>query len=130
MPGINWQGRQAVLQSARESMVLLKNDGNLLTLSKSKIKTIAVIGPNAFPAVPVGGGSARVEPFSSISFLEGISNYSRDAIKVLSARELPTLSELAERTHFTTAENGTETGLPAKYFKDENLSRTPEGSRI
>ncbi len=130
IPRLNWQGRQAALQSARESMVLLKNDGNLLPLSKSKIKTIAVIGPNAFPAVPVGGGSARVEPFSSISFLEGISNYSRDAIKVLSARGLPTLSELAERTNFTTTENGTETGLRAKYFKDEDLSGTPEVSRI
>jgi beta-glucosidase len=34
------------LESARESMTLLKNDGNLLPLSKS-IKRIAVIGPNA-----------------------------------------------------------------------------------
>jgi beta-glucosidase len=93
IPRLNWQGRQAALQSARESMVLLKNEGNLLPLSKSKVKTIAVIGPNTFPAVPVGGGSARVEPFSSVSFLEGISNYSRDSIKVLSARGLPTLSE-------------------------------------
>jgi beta-glucosidase len=34
------------LESARESMTLLKNDGNLLPLSKS-IQRIAVIGPNA-----------------------------------------------------------------------------------
>jgi beta-glucosidase len=34
------------LESARESMTLLKNDGNLLPLSKS-IQHIAVIGPNA-----------------------------------------------------------------------------------
>src|SRR5258706_2492713 len=101
---LNWQGRQAALQSARESMVLLKNDANLLPLSKSKVKTIAVIGPNSFPAVPVGGGSARVEPFSSVSFLEGISNYSRDSVKVLSARGLPTLVELADRTNFKTTE--------------------------
>jgi beta-glucosidase len=130
IPRLNWQGRQTALQSARESMVLLKNNANLLPLNRSKVKTIAVIGPNAFPAVPVGGGSARVEPFSSVGFLEGISNYSRDAIKVLSARGLPTLSELADRTNFKTTENGTETGLRAKYFKDEDLSATPEVSRI
>jgi beta-glucosidase len=129
IPRLNWQGRQAALQSARESMVLLKNEANLLPLSKSKIKTIAVIGPNSFPAVPVGGGSARVEPFSSIGFLEGISNYSRDSIKVLSARGIPTLPELADRTNFKTTENGTETGLRAKYFK-EDVSGTPEVSRI
>src|SRR3989440_6356409 len=99
-------------------------------LDKSKVKTIAVIGPNSFPAVPVGGGSARVEPFNSVSFLEGISNYSRDSIKVLSARGLPTLSELADRTNFKTTENGTETGLQAKYFKDEDLSGKPEVSRV
>jgi beta-glucosidase len=130
IPRLNWHGRQAALQSARESMVLLKNEGNLLPLSKSKIKTIAVIGPNSFPAVSVGGGSARVEPFSSISFLEGLSNYSRDSVKVLSARGLPTLSELADRTNFKTTENGTEAGLRAKYFKDEDVSGTPEVSRI
>jgi beta-glucosidase len=130
IPRLNWQGRQAALQSARESMVLLKNEGNLLPLSKSKVKTIAVIGPNSFPAVPVGGGSARVEPFSSIGFLEGISNYSRDAIKVLSARGLPSLSELADRTNFKTTENGTETGLRAKYFKDEDVSGTPEVTQV
>jgi len=130
IPRLNWQGRQAALQSARESMVLLKNEANLLPLSKAKIKTIAVIGPNAIPAVPVGGGSARVEPFSSIGFLEGISTYSRDSIKVLSARGIPTLSELAERTNFTTTANGTETGLRAKYFKEEDVNGTPEVSRI
>src|SRR5258708_12427820 len=104
-------------------MVLLKNEANLLPLSKSKVKTIAVIGPNSFPAVPVGGGSARVEPFSSVSFLEGISNYSRDSIKVLSARGLPTLSELADRTNFKTMETGTKTELRAKYFKNEDVRR-------
>jgi len=130
IPRFNWLGRQAALQSARESMVLLKNEGNLLPLNKAKVKTIAVIGPNSFPAVPVGGGSARVEPFSSVSFLEGISNHSRDSIKILSARGLPTLSELADRTNFKTTENGTETGLRAKYFKEEDVSGTPEVTRI
>src|SRR5205085_5816984 len=60
IPRLNWPGQQAALQAARESMVLLKNDANLLPLSKNKVKTVAVIGPGAFPAVPVGGGSARV----------------------------------------------------------------------
>src|SRR5438309_6807977 len=53
----------------------LKNEGNLLPLNKAQTKSIAVIGPDAYPAVPVGGGSARVQPFAAVSFLEGISNY-------------------------------------------------------
>ena len=44
---VNSEEHQALaLQAARESMVLLKNEGNLLPLSKD-IASIAVIGPNA-----------------------------------------------------------------------------------
>jgi beta-glucosidase len=51
IPRYNQQGREAALQAAREGMVLLKNEGNLLPLDKQKIRSIAVIGPNAYPAV-------------------------------------------------------------------------------
>ncbi len=53
----NQAGRQAALQGAREGMVLLKNEGGLLPLDGSKLKTIAVIGPNAFPRTATAGGS-------------------------------------------------------------------------
>src|SRR5438067_3777653 len=69
IPRFNMQGRQVALQSAREGMVLLKNDSSLLPLDKTRIKSIAVIGPDAYPAVPDGGGSARVQPFAAVSFL-------------------------------------------------------------
>ncbi len=39
--------QQVALQASRESIVLLKNQDNLLPLDKSKIKKIAVSGPNA-----------------------------------------------------------------------------------
>src|SRR6201988_3008681 len=67
IPRYNLQGRQAALNAARESITLLKNDGGLLPLSKSKIKSILIIGPDAYPAVHVGGGSADVQPFAAIS---------------------------------------------------------------
>ena len=82
IPRYNQQGRSTTLAAARESQVLLKNEGGLLPLSKGKIRSIAVIGPNAYPAVPVGGGSARVEPFVATSVLEGISNYLGTAVPV------------------------------------------------
>src|SRR3989304_164577 len=58
IPRHSQTGRQAALEGAREAMVLLKNDGNLLPLNPQRVRTVAVIGPNAFPAVPLGGGSA------------------------------------------------------------------------
>lgn len=130
IPRLNWLGQQAALQSARESMVLLKNEARLLPLDKTKIKTIAVIGPGAYPAVPVGGGSARVEPFHAVGFLEGISNYARDSVQVLYARGIPSTGELADRTNFKTTETGSETGLRAEYFKEADLSGQAEVSRV
>src|SRR5262249_5490993 len=91
IPRYNLQGRQVALQAARESMVLLKNEGPLLPLSARDIKSIAVIGPDAYPAVPIGGGSARVQPFAAVSFLEGLGNFLDGKIPVYYASGLPTL---------------------------------------
>jgi beta-glucosidase len=43
--------RAVALQGALESITLLKNEGNLLPLDPGKIKTIAIIGPDAWPAI-------------------------------------------------------------------------------
>jgi beta-glucosidase len=83
---------QAVaLDEAREGIVLLKNDGKLLPLDKSKIKTILVIGPDAYPGAPVGGGSAGVAPFHTVSALEGIGADVGPGATVLYDRGLPSL---------------------------------------
>ncbi len=57
------------LESARQSMTLLKNDGNLLPLSKSVVH-IAVIGPNA--NVARYGDYEKEENGFHISILDGI----------------------------------------------------------
>ncbi|KAJ4138466.1 hypothetical protein NW768_002300 [Fusarium equiseti] len=63
---------QALLRrAASESIVLLKNEGNVLPFSKSK--TTAVIGPNAKIARFCGGGSASLLPYYTVSPYEGIS---------------------------------------------------------
>jgi beta-glucosidase len=125
IPRFNPQGRQIALQAARESMVLLKNDQNLLPLDKSKTKSIAIIGPGAYPAVPVGGGSARVEPFRAISFMEGLTNAAGPATNVYYHRGIPSLAEMAQATNFTTAATNGETGLQAEYFSTPDLKGTP-----
>ncbi len=75
IPLYDQRGREIAREEARESMVLLKNDGNLLPLDPTQLKTIAVLGPDAYPAVIGGGGSSQTTPFNQVSFLEGISNY-------------------------------------------------------
>jgi len=117
---------QAVaLDEAREGIVLLKNDGKLLPLDKSKIKTILVIGPDAYPGSPVGGGSAGVAPFHTVSALEGIGAYLGAGVNVLYERGLPTLKELAGKTEFVTEAQNGKPGLSVEYFSNKDLSGTP-----
>jgi beta-glucosidase len=61
--------RQLALDAARKVIVLLKNETNLLPLDLNKLKTIAVIGPNAAD-VHLGGYSR--DPGFGISVLDGI----------------------------------------------------------
>src|SRR5207237_8005363 len=105
--------------------VMLKNDGNLLPLDKTRIKSIAVIGPDAYPAVPDGGGSARVQPFTAVSFLEGISNFLGSNTKVLYSRGIPKLGELADATQFSTAANNGRPGISAECFAHKQLKGIP-----
>ncbi|MGH0037310.1 MAG: beta-glucosidase [Myxococcota bacterium] len=63
--------REVALQVARESIVLLTNRAATLPFGDD-VKSVAVVGPNADPAVSMGGGSSRVTPHYAISPLEGI----------------------------------------------------------
>jgi beta-glucosidase len=66
--------RAIALEGALESITLLKNEGNLLPLDPAKIKNIAIIGPDAYPAVTGGGGSSEAQAFAPVSILTGIAN--------------------------------------------------------
>ncbi|HEX8351319.1 MAG TPA: glycoside hydrolase family 3 N-terminal domain-containing protein, partial [Pyrinomonadaceae bacterium] len=130
VPRLNQHGRRVALEAARESMVLLKNDGALLPLGGRKVKSVAVIGPNAYPAVPMGGGSGRVEPFAAVSFLEGLSNRLGVSTPVHYARGLRTPGEMAEATEFSTTAAGGEAGLRGEYFANHELRGEPAVVRV
>ncbi|KAG2181543.1 hypothetical protein INT44_008358 [Umbelopsis vinacea] len=66
--------RQIIRQAGAESIVLLKNENNILPLDASKLKKIAIIGPNAQQAIVMGGGSASVRTHYTVSPFEGIKN--------------------------------------------------------
>jgi beta-glucosidase len=125
IPLLNESGGTVALEAARSGMVLLKNDGNLLPLDKTKIKSIAVIGPDAYPAQPVGGGSARARPFSAVSYLEGMAGYLKNTATAYYEQGIPLLAEMADATQFTTDEDGKEPGLRAELFNNPTLSGEP-----
>ena len=72
--------RELALTAAREAITLLKNDGNLAPLDLSRIKTIAVIGPNAHRQL-LGGYSGV--PNHNVTVLEGIQQKAGKGVKVL-----------------------------------------------
>jgi beta-glucosidase len=70
------------LEAAHKTMILLKNEGGLLPLDKSGLRSLAVIGPNAAP-VRLGGYSG--DPGCGISVLEGIRQKAGNTLEVLYA---------------------------------------------
>ena len=74
--------KKLAAEAARKTIVLLKNDKNLLPLDLTKLKSIAVIGPNAAD-VHLGGYSR--DPGYGVSVLDGIKTKAGDKVKVLYA---------------------------------------------
>lgn len=59
---------------AAESIVLLKNEGNLLPLRAPELKKVAIVGGSAKAVIVSGGGSASLKPSYYISPYDGIVN--------------------------------------------------------
>ena len=76
--------QQLSLKTAEKSLVLLKNQNNLLPLDKNKIRTIGVIGPNANSRTALvgnyNGTAARY-----VTVLEGIQDYLGEEVRVLTS---------------------------------------------
>lgn len=74
------ENSKLALEAAHKTITLLKNEGNAAPLDIKKIKTIAVIGPNA-DRVLLGGYSAVPKHF--ITVLQGIRDHVGKNVKVL-----------------------------------------------
>lgn len=67
--------REAILKTAEESMILLKNENKTLPLDAKKIKKLVVIGQNAAKIHSDGGGSAEIKSLYEICPLMGLKMY-------------------------------------------------------
>lgn len=66
---------------AEESIILLKNENNLLPLKLEQLKSIAVIGPNA-NQVQYGDYSITKDNSSGVTILQGLKNIAGDKVKI------------------------------------------------
>jgi beta-glucosidase len=132
IPDDSPMGRKVALQGALESITLLKNEGHLLPLDANSIHTIAVFGPDAWPAVPGGGGSSEVTPFQDTSIMTGLSNYLGHRVNVLYADGLPTANDIFMHTDFVEPSGKpahpwyTSKAVKVEVFNNPDLSGTPQ----
>jgi hypothetical protein len=72
-------------EATAATMVLVRNERDVLPLDRSRLRRVAIIGPNAAQARTQGGGSATVFPAYSVSPLEGLRAALGDDIDVVHA---------------------------------------------
>jgi beta-glucosidase len=124
------ENKDAALKASREGIVLLQNKNNILPLDFTKIKSLAVIGPNADVERTGGGGSSKVNPLEAPSPLEILKKNFGDKVKInysigisLDAASSPIESK------YLVSENGEE-GLTGEYFDNMELKGKPLITRI
>jgi beta-glucosidase len=118
-------------QAARESIVLLKNENNILPLSK-EIKAIAVIGPNADNFESLIGNYNGI-PKDPVTILKGITNKLTPGTKIIYSEG----SDLAEGIHnltpipsrYLVTEDGKE-GAFGEYFNNREMKGEPAFTRV
>jgi beta-glucosidase len=131
------QSIDTALDSARESIVLLKNQDNLLPLDLDKIHTIALIGPDTFPAQASAGGSGHVTAIAPVSFLEGLTR-SLPHTKILWNSGVKDLSDLlggrrfsrGQSGNFSTDAQGTHPGLTQEEFDSGKITGNPDRTSV
>jgi len=113
------------LKMARESIVLLKNDGNILPLSRS-IKKIAVLGPNADNSISVLG-NYNGTPSAIVTALDGIKAKLGAGTQVVYEQAVnftnDTLLSYADVSGQYSMDG--KQGFKAEYFSTKDLSGDP-----
>jgi beta-glucosidase len=116
---INTPRHRAIAQTvAEEALVLLKNDG-VLPLDPDRLKTIAVIGPNANEPIIQGNGSAHVIPFRESTPLDGLRALVGDRATLIHAPGVdnePEVPLIDRRMLSPDRERGSQ-GLRASYYR-------------
>jgi len=118
--------RNAALDAARGGIVLLKNDAQILPLDRSKIKKIAVIGPNGDPAVTGGGGSSEIDPLFPVSLLDALIKKSGNGVEVTYApgvmKEPDVPAGMFDTVNYYTYVNGQKVpGVTASFYENINM---------
>lgn len=124
--------RTLLREAAAESIVLLKNERDVLPLDPAKVSTLAVIGANAKSALIQGGGSAQVTPHYVVSPLQGILAQASDSVEIryelgcMTYKMVPVIDAQIVQPEAS----GSETGFKAEFFGNQDFGGAPAFTRI
>jgi beta-glucosidase len=125
------QNKKIAYKASLESITLLKNENNILPIKKDKIKSVAVIGPDANVAITGGGGSAHVEPIFSINPMQALRKKLENNIKINYAQGSALVgNEKAVSEKYLMTPDKKENGLYAEFFDNTELKGKPSFTRI
>lgn len=112
---------------AEQAITLLKNDRHLLPLNIAKLKSLAIIGPNADARVIQGGGSSEVIPLLAETPLDGIRASVGDkvALKVQRGADNDRYPPVADPRLFSPTLARSQTGLEARYWTNGAATGAP-----
>ena len=124
--------RELALRSARESMVLLKNDRGILPL-KSTVKTIAIVGPEA-DLIESLEGNYNGTPSHPVTPLRGIQDVFAKRAKLLYSQGSKLVDELpvpvpASALHPAKLDPSSIGGLTGEYFANPDFDGSPSLTR-
>lgn len=88
--------QQAAYRSAVEAIVLLKNEGNLLPLDMTQLRSVAVLGDNATRKQSFGGLSSEIKALYEVTPLEALRKKFGDRIQINYAVGYEKLSHFVE----------------------------------
>ncbi len=129
IPLNNPKSAATAFKVASAGTVLLKNKGGILPLHRSKLRTIAVIGPMATPAIWCGGGSAYAPSIiNPVSMLSAIRHAAGSHVRVVHIPFNAKMARFWGRGMFHTP-NG-KPGLLGQYYDNSRLAGKPVMTRI
>ncbi|HEY5289347.1 MAG TPA: glycoside hydrolase family 3 C-terminal domain-containing protein, partial [Caulobacteraceae bacterium] len=119
--------REIAARAAEESVVLLKNDGDLLPFDAGELSTVAVIGPNAAARRIQGGGSSHVRPGRRTSMLQAIEEFLTGRADVVYAEggDNEPVPPAARAAMFSPDEARGAAGLLVEYFAERGFAAPP-----
>jgi beta-glucosidase len=116
----NAETNKLIRQAGIEGITLLKNDTQVLPINPSS--KVAVIGPNAKRAIAGGGGSAKVNPYYTVTPFDGIAAACHGEVTYAQGCENPKWLPLASK--YCKTPTG-EQGVIVEFYRGDRFKGEP-----